>query len=158
MIARILLLLTLCMSTSAWSQASQSCPWLNAGTAAKVLDGPVTVTAHSSSPWRGSCRFVRSGIPAASIAVTVDGADRHPCGTAGTRLSAIGNKALFCSSKQPDRSDAQTITGRVRDAWFVVVLVRPPATRHVPSMQLGKDKTDSSTIEFLAEQISGNLY
>lgn len=149
-------LLVLAVAIQGTAQPPQVCPWLNAGTAAKALGADVTVTAHSDSNWSGSCRFVSSTAPAASIEVMVGKVDAHPCVPGATPLAGIGNQAVLCSAKNASGSETQTISGRVRDAWFVVALVTSPDKSHISAAQ--NESPDSSPIEFLAEQVTGNLY
>lgn len=156
MIARALLMLALAGPAAAPAQSSQVCPWLNAGTAAGILGAEVAVTAHADSNWSGSCRFVTSTDPAASIQILVGNADTHPCGDSATPLTAIGNHAVLCSSQDASRRNVQTVAGRVRDVWFVVMLVTPSPPVE-PARSPGEPTTQPA-IELLAEQVSGNLY
>lgn len=156
MIARALLVLALAAPPAAKSQSSEVCPWLNVGTAAKVLGSGVTATAHSDSNWSGYCRFVVATDSAASIDITVGKTHTHPCASEATPLTGIGNQAVLCSSRDTTGRTVQTVSGRVRDAWFVVVLARPTDKSETSSSQ--NKSAPSSEISFLAEQIAGNLY
>lgn len=148
MIARVLLVIALAAPAAA--QSPQVCPWLNAGTAAKILGSDVTASAHSGSNWSGSCRFVASADPAASIEITVGKTDTNPCSSGATPLTGIGNQAAMCVATASGRN-VQTVSGRVRDVWFVVVLARAPE-------KSANQSQHSSPIHFLAEQVAGNLY
>jgi hypothetical protein len=156
MIARALLALVLTAPAAALAQSPQVCPWLNAGTAAKILGSEVTATIHSDSNWSGSCRYVASGDPAAGIEITVGKTDTHPCGSGATPLTGIGNHAVLCSSNNTTDHNIQTVSGQVRDAWFVLVLATSPDKS--PATPLQNKTPDQSPIVLLAEQVAGNLY
>lgn len=141
---------------AAAAQAPQACPWLNAGTAARVLGSAVASTLHVESDWKGSCEFVRSSDPEASIAVTVGRKDTHPCNGATRRISGVANQAVLCAARGKNGQRLETVSGQVRDAWFVVTLSAPPENTGVPHRRT--ESADSSQIEFLAEQVAGNLY
>jgi hypothetical protein len=149
-------MLALAGPAAALAQSSQACPWLNAGTAAKILGAEVAVTAHSDSNWSGSCRFVTSTAPAASIEILIGKTDTHPCGDGATPLTAIGNHAVLCSSQDASHRDVQTVAGRVRDVWFVVMLATPSAPAE--PVRSPSEPAMPPAIELLAEQVSGNLY
>lgn len=156
MIAPVLLMLLLSAPTAALAQSSQSCPWLNSGTAAKVLGADVIVDAHSDSNWSGSCHFISAADSASSIEITVGSKESHPCGVGAKPLTGIGNTAELCSSRNSAGRDVQTVTGRVRNAWFTVTLaMQNAAGEHAhPS----RDPSTPPAVEFLAEQVAGNLY
>lgn len=138
------------------AQPTPTCAWLNAGTAARILGSDVTSTAHSDSSWSGSCRFVSTADTAASINIAVGKTDSHACGAGATALKGIGNEAVLCTVRSASGRSTQTISGRVRDTWFVVVLKASTAGNKTPHTRY--DASDSSSIEFLAEQVAGNLY
>jgi hypothetical protein len=156
MIARLMLLLAIGAGPAALAQSSQGCPWLNAGTAARILGAEVAVTAHSDSNWSGACRFVTSAAMPASIEIRVGNTDTHPCGAGAAQLTAIGNQAVLCSLQAAGGRRVQTVSGRVRDAWFSVTLAMPSgAGERTPSPG---EPARAPAIEFLAEQVAGNLY
>jgi hypothetical protein len=143
-------------SVAAVAQSPQTCPWLNSGTAAKALGAERAATAHSDSNWSGSCRFSTQTNPPRAIEISVGKADSHPCGANGTSVGRLGNEATLCSVRGADGQKSQVLTGRVRDAWFVVTMTMPhTASGNSPS---GSEDADSSLIRFLAEQVTGNLY
>lgn len=152
---RTLLVLALAPA-AAMAQSPQACPWLNAGTAAKILGSEVTSTVHSDSNWSGSCRYLTSTSPAASIEVDVGKTDSHPCGSGATPLTAIGNQAVLCSVLNKSGQNVETVSAQVRDAWFVLVLTTSPRTS--PASSARSEPAASPPIEFLAEQVAGNLY
>lgn len=156
MTVRAALLIGFACAIPAAAQSPQSCPWLNAGTAAKALGAEVAVTAHSDSNWSGSCRFTAQTNPPRAIEIAVSKTGSHPCGSDGVSFVGIGNEAAQCSVRGADGEIEQVVAGRVRDAWFVVRMTMPPATSgNSPS---GAQAADSSEIRFLAEQVAGNLY
>ncbi len=154
--ARSLSLLLLVAPLAAWAQSPQVCPWLTAGTAAKILGGDVQVTAKIDSNGSGSCSFATAATPAHSIEIRVGKTDSHACGPKSAPLTAIGNQAVQCSSFDSGGRQVWTVSGRVRDAWFVVTLAGP-SPQGEPE-QSPNESTASSAIGFLAEQVAGNLY
>jgi len=115
MMVRALLLIVLGGSAAALAQSPQSCPWLNAGTAAKVLGADVRVTAHSDSSWSGSCRFVTANSPQRSIEVAVGKTIKHACTSGAAPLTGIGNQAWLCSAHEADGLLVQIVSGGARD-------------------------------------------
>ena len=151
-----LFIAALASPAAAHAQSPQSCPWLNAGTAAKALGASVSVSAHSDSNWSGSCRFVTGASSQGSIAVLVGKTGTHVCAAGASPLSGIGNQASLCSERGADGQLVQTVIGRVRDAWFAVTL-RLPDSGGRASPAPG-ESAGPSAVEFLAEQVAGNLY
>lgn len=153
--SRLLFLLALASPTALRAQSPQACPWLTQGTAATALGADVALSAHADSNWSGSCRFVSGADPSSSIEITVGNAAPHGCGAGAAPLTGIGNTAEFCSSRDSDGREVQTVAGRVRDAWFTVTLAtHTDAEPAQPSREL----STTPTIQFLAEQVAGNLY
>lgn len=151
MTLRAAILLVLAMAPVTFAQSPQACPWLSAGTAANILGGSVTTVAHSDSSWSGSCDFTVTNDPIRKVDVMVGKTKPHLCESDATPLNGIGNQAEFCSHLDADGRQVQAVTGRVRGAWFVVTVVLPPAAGNQPP-------SDVSGIQFLAEQVAGNLY
>lgn len=151
MSVRIAILLVWATAPLAFAQTPQACPWLTAGTVANVLGGSVNIVAHSDSNWSGRCVFTATDDPTRKVDVLVGEKDPHACGSDATPISAIGNQAQFCSYRDARGREVQAITGRVRDAWFAVTVSMPLANGSGP-------RDDSSDIQFLAEQVAGNLY
>jgi hypothetical protein len=154
MIARTVFLLVLA-AAPVLAQSPQACPWLNSGTAAKILGSDVTSSVHADSPRSENCHFTSKSDAGLSIEIQIGVADQHPCGSGGTALTGIGNQAVFCSHVSDGRH-MQTISGRVRDAWFVITMSALPVS--------GSDRHSSpeesvpSPIELIAEQVTGNLF
>jgi hypothetical protein len=155
MIGATLLLLALGAPASG-AQGAQNCVWLNAGTAARILGTDVTSTVHADSNWSGSCRFVGAAEVAASIQIVVSKKESHACGAGAKVLTGIGNEAVLCSGRDASGRRTQTISARVRDTWFLVVL--NASTGSSKTAHALYDASDASSIEFLAEQVAGNLY
>ncbi|MFZ0747691.1 MAG: hypothetical protein WAM85_25025 [Terracidiphilus sp.] len=150
---RVAILLVLATPV-AFAQSPQVCPWLSAGTAANALAGRnVTIVAHSDSNWSGRCVFTDTTDPGRTVEVLVGKMDPHSCKSDATPLTGIGNQAEFCSHRDANGQQVQTVTGRVRDAWFVVTMATQPAAGN----QL-PDDVSAPDIRFLAEQVAGNLY
>jgi hypothetical protein len=158
MIARAILLLTLVSPAGAFAQSAQVCPWLSAGTAAKILGAEVSATAHSDSNWSGACRFAVVADPARTIEIEVGAKEIDRCGSnsTSTPLAAIGNQATLCSYRDGNGRQVEIVTGRVRNAWFAVTLAAKPEYKSNP--QWSNAPPSSSAIEFLGEQVAGNLY
>jgi hypothetical protein len=156
---RIALLLVF-LSTPAFSQALTSCPWFTTGSAARALGGAVTMVAHASGNWDGSCKFEhRSEKITQTIAIQVSNTDSHPCPAGSRSLKALGNEAVQCSRANARGHEADTIAGRVRDVYFVVTMtnvsgaVREPSAHAHPS-----DPFESCPLERVSEQVAGNLF
>jgi len=163
MIARLILILILAPAAAAMAQAGAVCPWFTAGSAAKVLGGDVSLTAHLTAQpngsWEGDCRFVRgSGASAPAIAILIGEVDTHPCPPASAKLKALGNEAMQCHQTiQGEQAD--TIAGRMRDLYFVVTMIDvPEATRDKPADARLASPYGASALERVAEQVVGNLY
>ncbi len=156
MMARAAVLMVFACAIPAGAQSAQSCPWLNAGTAAKALGGEVTSLAHTDSNWSGSCRFKAETNPPRSIEIEISKTGSHPCGSNGTSVIGIGNEAVRCTVDGAHGQEVQVLAGRVRDAWFVVRMTMPAGAGG--NSEPGAEATDSSVIKFLGEQVAGNLY
>ena len=113
--------------------AADSCPWLNAATAAGVLGGPATsaTVKRTGTADDAACEFVRrEGAAESSLRIVVE-TMRSPhtdfasyktrCGANAALLKAIGNQAVACS----DGPRAEQVIGRVRDRAFIVRLSAP---------------------------------
>lgn len=156
----VVLLFLIASSTVARGQAVPACPWLSAGTAARLLDADVTVAAHVEGTFAGSCRFVpQSGDSSASIEVLVGPADTHPCPQGSTKLKALGNEAVQCRRTAQAAQPSDVIAGRIRDVYFVVTMTSVSgATTREPADPRLADAYGASALERVAEQVVGNLY
>jgi hypothetical protein len=160
MIARIALVLIVAGCPAAMAQIPVLCPWLSTGSAATALGGDVRVTAHSENNWQGSCHFTRqtSGSTQA-IDIQVTKENSHPCPGGSAKLRALGNEAVECFRSSSHGEPADTIAGRVRDAWFEVTMTGvPEATREPAAKARPADPYSATALERIAEQVVGNLY
>ena len=126
----------------------QVCPWMNAATAAGILDGAVEMTVAGAP----ACEFVRQKPPAYALRIEVStgvvAADK--CGSRPTVLKAIGNEAMACADEGKDGQRIERVVGRVRDQHFIIRI--STGDRSI---------TEESLIEKArraAEQVTGNLY
>jgi hypothetical protein len=104
-----ILLLMLSMCVPAICETGQSCSWLNAASAAGVLQGPVTATVTHTSQNKddATCEFIRrDGSVVTELQIEVEtmrdrasdfASYRALCGPNAAPLRAIGNEALVCS-------------------------------------------------------------
>lgn len=142
------------------AQTQANCPWLATGSAVTALGGDVTVSAHSENNWEGECHFERStSAGRRAIDIRVSKANFHPCPDGSAKLKALGNEAAQCRRGTADAGHADTIAGRVRDAWFeVAILGVRAADREPPKEEAPHDVYGASLLEQLAEQVAGNLF
>lgn len=154
------LLLMFPSALTAFSQAPAVCPWFTTGSAAMALGGDVTMVAHASGNWDGSCKFEhRSEKVTQTIEILVSKTDSHPCPTMSTSLKALGNEAVQCAHTNPNGDESDIIAGRVRDAYFVVTMTNVRGAIREPSGQTRpSDPFDASSLERVAEQVVGNLF
>lgn len=124
-------------------RAQQSCPWLNAATAAGVLGGHVKF-----QPSGDSCTFTRNASQLRIEVQTVALPHKLDCGPNPTPLKAIGNEALACSLPANNGRLAEEVSGRVRDRIFFVRLT---------SNDLSRDALREKT-RLAAEQVAGILF
>lgn len=153
----ILPLLLFVVAGIARAQPAPNCPWLSTGSAAIALGGDVTVTAHSESNWEGACRFERQAASQKrAIDIHISKANGHPCPSVSRKLRALGNEAVECRRVTANGNHADTIAGRVRDAWFEVTITGvPDVPRELPA---DSDPNRANMLERIAEQVAGNLY
>ncbi len=158
MIERILIVLLFAAVPGALAQSPPLCPWLNSGTAAKILGADVVTIAHSDSNWSGSCRFTAITDSTRTIEIVVGARDSQRCGGNArfTPLTGIGNEVKLCSYRDTNGLNIEAVAGRVRNAWFAVALAMPSADPRPPKSQT--DPPVPSAIELLGEQVAGNLY
>jgi hypothetical protein len=148
MIARFALLSIMTIGPVAMAQTPALCPWLTT-----ALGGDVAVTAHSENNWQGSCHFTRqtSGSTQA-IDIQVSKVNSHPCPGGNTKLKAMGNEAVECLRSTSAGEHADTIAGRVRDAWFEVTMTgvtettREPPANTRPRGEMGNSMPVSSQL------------
>jgi hypothetical protein len=146
-------------SAGAVAQTETTCPWLTIGTAARMLGGDVTMTAHSTSNWDGSCAFIRTiAATSQTLEILVGRDNTHPCPEGSQPVAALGNEAVHCRRKTAKGEPQDTIAGRVRDVFFVVSITG--ASSELPSSPESQrfDPNAASPLERVAEQVSGSLY
>ena len=143
----------------ALAQSDGVCPWFTTGSAAKVLGGEVTLTAHVAGDWDGSCVFMRkTGATVQTIEILVGKTNTHPCPESSRHLRAVGNDAVQCRrAGGPDQS-RDIIAGRVRDVFFVVSMIAGSADSPNSPDAHWPDSNPASLLERVTEQVTGNLY
>jgi hypothetical protein len=158
---KFLVLILMLLSMSASRASAQPCPWLNAATAAGVLEGSVTVsvTYVDQDNVDATCEFThKADRTVRTLRIEVDTmkdlAHDFPqylakCGQRATALKAIGNEAVECSMPDKNRV-AEQVVSRVRDRAFIVaVLSNGPAAQR----DALRDKARQ-----IAEQVAGFLF
>jgi hypothetical protein len=147
-------------AATAMGQAVTACPWLASGTAATLLGGEVTVTAHVEGTFAGSCRFARPVSESlASIEILVGPADSHACPQDKVKLKAIGNEAVQCRRLDSPTRQSDMIAGRIRNVYFVVTMNNIAGdTKMEPGDPKLADAYGASALERVTEQVVGNLY
>lgn len=159
----VLLLFLVVLSVSAAHGATtQTCPWLNAATAAGVLEGPVVVSVSYLDPDNkdAACEFtyrVDHTVRTLRIEVnTMKDLSRDfpqyiaKCGQDAKALLAIGNEAIVCRIPGYDKQVAEQVVSGVRERAFIVgVLSNGP----VAERDAMRDKARK-----IAEQVAGFLF
>lgn len=141
--------------------ATQPCPWLNAATAAGVLEGPVmvSVTYFDQDNSDASCEFTHKAdhmVRTLRIEVdTMKDSRDFPrylakCGKDAKSLGAIGNEAVVCSVPGKNMQVAEQIVSRVRERAFVVDVSSNGSPADRDAM---RDKARK-----IAEQVAGFLF
>jgi len=142
--------------------ATQPCPWLNAATAAGVLEGPVTVsvTYFDQEGTDAACEFTAKGNHAVrtlqiKVETMNDPAHDFPrylakCGKDAKFLKAIGNEAVACPVPRNNKQVAEQIVSRVRDRAFVVDVLSSDSAAERDAI---RDK-----VRKIAEQVAGFLF
>jgi hypothetical protein len=156
------ILLLVLLAVPAARAATQPCPWLNAATAAGVLDGPVTVSVTYSDQDNtdASCEFTNKAdhtVRTLRIEVETmkDLAHDFPrylakCGPGAKSLKAIGNEAVVCSLPGRNSQVAEQVVSRVRDRAFVVDVLSNGSGSERDAI---RDKARK-----IAEQVAGFLF
>jgi hypothetical protein len=142
--------------------ATQPCPWLNAATAAGVLDGPVSVsvTFFDQDNTDAACEFTHKAdhtVRTLRIEVETMKDLTHDfprflakCGPGAKSLSAIGNEAVMCSVPGKNKEVAEQVVSRVRDRAFIVDVL---SNGSVSERDAVRDKARK-----IAEQVAGFLF
>jgi hypothetical protein len=147
-------------AAAAHAQAPAVCPWLSVGTASTALESEVTAAVHSDNNWSGSFLFTTTiQHDIRSLEILVGKSDPHACPPGSTALTAIGNQAWRCQTAAAQKQIIDIVTGRVRDAWFVVKMTNvPDASKPESDVPHGSDRFGAPLIEKIAEQVSGSLF
>jgi hypothetical protein len=157
----VFLCLVLSLFAPAICGATESCPWLNAATAAGALKGPVTFTVTHAGPDKSdaTCEFVhQDGVVVTRLQIEVDtmiepsrdfASYTKKCGRHSTPLRAIGNEALACSLHMKTQLSEQVVS-RVREHAFIV---------GVSSNNLSAERSVlRENAQKIAEQVAGFLF
>lgn len=131
-------------------QAQKVCPWLTEGSAAKALDGDVSVTVDVSNQSEGSCRFSRQRGSSDVLQIAVAKTGLPGCPAAGVKLTGIGNEAERCRIPSARGEFAEMVRSRVREMYFTVTLIARG--------QKKSTAPENDALEQIAEQVAGNLY
>jgi hypothetical protein len=143
---RIILLLATSLPASC-----ESCPWLNAATAAGVLGGPVnaTVSRTNKNTDDANCDFIRQEGPL-EYGLRIEVGTAVQCRDNATPLRAIGNEAMACSYDGKKGQLAEQVVGHVRDRAF---LIRTSTNDRSVRSSVLREKARK-----VAEQVAGTLF
>jgi hypothetical protein len=157
---RIALLISVLSTGACAAQTPFACPWLSTGSAATVLGGPVTVSAHVEGNQQGTCRFTReSDGKLMALEITIGKEDTHLCPPGSMKLVALGNEAVQCKSVNAKGLWLDVIAGRIRNLYFAVSTGNVLDAATVPSVPARPlDPYGASVLERVTEQVVGNLY
>lgn len=158
-VVALLFILWICMPATRAS--AETCPWLNAATAAGTLDGPVTfsITHSSRNKEDSTCEYTRQeGSTVTRLRIEVEtmtdpsrdfASYTAECGPAATPLRAIGNEALTCDLRKKNQISEQ-IVSRVRERAFIVAVSSNAHSRDQDALRV--------KVEKIAEQVAGFLF
>jgi hypothetical protein len=157
---RIAFLISVLSTGICVAQPPAVCPWFSTGSAAAVLSGPVTLSAHVESNEQGMCRFSReSDGKIRALEITIGKEDLYLCPKGSTKLIALGNEAVQCKSVNTKGLRIDVIAGRMRNVYFAVSIGNVVDAAAVPSAtERPFDLYGASVLERVAEQVVGNLY
>lgn len=158
----LLLFLVLLTVPTAHAATTQTCPWLNAATAAGVLEGPVMVSVSYLDPDNrdAACEFTYKAdhtVRILRIEVNTMKDLSHDysqyiakCGQDAKALAAIGNEAIVCRIPGYDKQVAEQVVSRVRERAFIVgVLSNGPVAERDAMREKARKVT---------EQVAGFLF
>ena len=131
--------------------ATPVCPWLTAGSAARVLGGDVSVSLTEMDSNAGACRFSRLDGSQNALDIMVGKELANTCPADSPKLVGIGNEATRCRIPAARGDAAEMLSSRVRDLHFSIVL-REPKRSAKPA------DTQEDALEQLGEQVAGNLF
>jgi hypothetical protein len=159
---KLWILFLVLLSVPAARAATQPCPWLNAATAAGVLEGPVmvSVTYLDQENIDAACEFTRRAdhtVRTLRIEVDIMKDLTHDfprylakCGQDAKPLRAIGNEAIVCRVPGKNNQIAEQVVSRVRDRAFIVDVLSNGSAAERDAM---RDKARK-----IAEQVAGFLF
>jgi hypothetical protein len=160
--ANLWILFLVLLGVPAAQAATQPCPWLNAATAAGVLEGPVTVsvTYLDQENVDAACEFTyKADHTIRTLRIEVDTMKNlshdfprylAKCGQAAKPLRAIGNEAIECSVPGKNNQVAEQVVSRVRERAFIVDV---QSNRSAAERDAMRDKARK-----IAEQVAGFLF
>jgi hypothetical protein len=156
---RIALLIAALSTGVCAAQTPTICPWFSTGSAATVLGGPVTLSAHVEGNQQGSCRFTReSDGKERVLEITIGKEDTHVCPPGSMKLVALGNEATQCKSTNAKGVRLDVIAGRMRNVYFTVSTSDVLDAATVPAAHEPPfDPFSASVLERVTEQVVGNL-
>jgi hypothetical protein len=149
---RFVLLALFLLAARGHCAASDMCPWITQGSAAKLLDGDVTVSIHGDDK-QGSCSFRGDGKVAYTLEVSVTAHEDGACRKGSAELKGIGNEAYLCSVKQSSFGWVEKVSSRVRDTFFTVTLSATGGRASSMPEEVRRNILDQA-----AEQVAGNLF
>jgi len=151
-----------CLLLTSRCKAEAICPWLNAATAAGMVNGPVTLEMNSTGDGGNICIFrSQRGSAVYSLEISVremndeskgTASYQSPCTSPATSLRAIGNEAVSCSV-DAGSSHGERVIGRVRNSIFIVDIRDSVAKDPSMTRDLLQERASST-----AEQVAGNLF
>jgi hypothetical protein len=159
---KLWILFLVLLATRATHAAAQPCPWLNAATAAGVLEGAVTVsvTYFDQDNTDAACEFTHKANHAVrTLRIEVDTMKElthdfpkylAKCGPGAKPLKAIGNEAVVCSVPGKNGQATEQIVSRVRERAFIVDVLSNGSTAE---RDANRDKAQK-----IAEQVAGFLF
>jgi hypothetical protein len=134
--------------------AADACPWITEGSAAKLLEGDVKLSAQSTDDKHGSCSFSRlDGRVAYALEISVGPEAKEPCPKGSAELKGIGNEAYFCGVKRSSSESIERVSSRVRETYFAVTL-----SASGPRSAVMPEDARRSALDQAAEQVAGNLF
>ncbi len=132
--------------------AEETCPWLNAATAAGILGGAVEAEVGHAAKDGGveSCEFTRRGESGvATLRIDVGTADLK-CAAGGAAVRGLGNEARACPIEKTGGEMSARVIGRVREQWFAI---RVGTTDRRSLLEALPDEALRA-----AAQVAGNLF
>jgi len=151
---RILFAIWFALLTAGIVHAQTACKWFTEGSAAALLNGPVTANSTLLPSGEGSCTFsLQKDTTQYSLEISVSNSAHGSCQPESQKLTGIGNEALLCKSSRSPGETVEEVNSRVRTTYFTVSLkIRgPSASAMSPAKQ-------QDLLQQVAEQVAGNLY